>query len=226
MSADLPYSWDEWVPESRLLKLNEAGFAKRRALLDAQAKKGRSTGGSGGAGSPGAGKGGLKDKKKDTKKRGRDAMESVRQLIVELQDADENENNSQESDFMKRPEVKIVIPDVLKLVLVDDWENVTKNNQLVALPRKPNVRELLEEYRQYASASKKQERSAQVFSLPFITTRSILLTTLRTAAPPPSFLKSSLASRFTLTRPSVITSSTDLKEHSTLSKSDKTQRSL
>ncbi|XAO25062.1 hypothetical protein I312_103871 [Cryptococcus bacillisporus CA1280] len=139
-------TWDEWVPESRLLKLNEAGFAKRRALLDAQAKKGRSTGGSGGAGSPGVGKGGLKDKKKDTKKRGRDAMES-------------------ESDFMKRPEVKIVIPDVLKLVLVDDWENVTKNNQLVALPRKPNVRELLEEYRQYASASKKQERSARATAL-------------------------------------------------------------
>ena len=31
---------------------------------------------------------------------------------------------------MKRPEVKIVIPDVLKLQLVDDWENVTKNNQV------------------------------------------------------------------------------------------------
>lgn len=91
MSADLSPSWDEWVPESRLLKLNEAGFAKRRALLDAQAKKGRSAGGSGGAGSPGAGKGSLKDKKKDTKKRGRDAMESVRQLIVALQDTNEKE---------------------------------------------------------------------------------------------------------------------------------------
>jgi hypothetical protein len=31
---------------------------------------------------------------------------------------------------MKRPEVKIVIPDILKLQLVDDWENVTKNNQV------------------------------------------------------------------------------------------------
>lgn len=34
---------------------------------------------------------------------------------------------------MKRPEVKIVIPDVLKLQLVDDWENVTKNNQVRSL---------------------------------------------------------------------------------------------
>jgi hypothetical protein len=31
---------------------------------------------------------------------------------------------------MKRPEVKIVIPDVLKLQLVDDWEYVTKNHQV------------------------------------------------------------------------------------------------
>jgi hypothetical protein len=35
-----------------------------------------------------------------------------------------------ELDYMKRPEVKIVIPDPLKLQLVDDWENVTKNNQV------------------------------------------------------------------------------------------------
>lgn len=94
MYTNLPSSWDEWVPESRLLKLNEAGFAKRRALLDAQAKKGRSTGGSGGSGSPGAGKGGLKDKKKDTKKRGRDAMESVRQLIAVLQVTNKKEKLS------------------------------------------------------------------------------------------------------------------------------------
>lgn len=38
-----------------------------------------------------------------------------------------------ELDYMKRPEVKIVIPDPLKLQLVDDWENVTKNNQVSRL---------------------------------------------------------------------------------------------
>jgi hypothetical protein len=40
-SADNTHRWDEWVPEMRLLKLNEAGFAKRRALLEAQTKKNR-----------------------------------------------------------------------------------------------------------------------------------------------------------------------------------------
>ena len=31
---------------------------------------------------------------------------------------------------MKRMEIRIVIPDVLKGQLVDDWENVTKNQQV------------------------------------------------------------------------------------------------
>lgn len=37
------YSWDEWVPEQRLLKLNDAAFSLRRKLLEAQTKKNRST---------------------------------------------------------------------------------------------------------------------------------------------------------------------------------------
>lgn len=49
-----------------------------------------------------------------------------------------------------------MIPQVLKLQLVDDWENVTKNNQLVTLPRKPNVRNLLDEYRAYVQSTKKE----------------------------------------------------------------------
>jgi mortality factor 4-like protein 1 len=68
---------------------------------------------------------------------------------------------------MKRPEVKIVIPDLLKVKLVDDWEQVTKNNnvselpddrhetavnlvgfgQLVTLPRSPTVQEIVNQYK-------------------------------------------------------------------------------
>jgi mortality factor 4-like protein 1 len=79
--------------------------------------------------------------------------------------------NEQESEYIQKPEVKIVIPDVLKLQLVDDWENVTKNNQasdlhikgrrliiqLVTLPRNPNVRQLLEDYRIHVNSTKKSQ---------------------------------------------------------------------
>lgn len=38
------------------------------------------------------------------------------------------------------------MPDNLKSLLVDDWENVTKNQQVVALPAKCSVNQILEAY--------------------------------------------------------------------------------
>lgn len=139
-------TWDEWVPEQRLLKLNDAGFAKRRQLLEQQTKKNRPAAAS--TSSPVPAK-----KERGVKKEG--GKRKARESAIDT-----------EVDFLKRPEVKIVIPDVLKLQLVDDWENITKNNQLVTLPRKPNVRELLDEYRQYVLSTKKsQDRSARATAL-------------------------------------------------------------
>ena len=68
--------------------------------------------------------------------------------------------------------MKLAVPEPLKVLLVDDWEAVTKNNQvraarlllssgadgagagvqLVGLPRKPNVVELLDEFRAHVLA--------------------------------------------------------------------------
>ncbi|WWC72880.1 uncharacterized protein I206_106844 [Kwoniella pini CBS 10737] len=146
-------TWDEWVPEQRLLKLNEAGFAKRRALLDAQAKKNRPPSVAGSSTASPAPASTAKGKEKGGKKN--DSKKRARESAVDT-----------EAAFLNRPEVKIVIPEVLKLQLVDDWENVTKNNQLVTLPRKPNVRELLEEYRQYVNNTKKgQDRGPRATAL-------------------------------------------------------------
>ncbi|MCQ8205932.1 hypothetical protein NP569_26970, partial [Vibrio parahaemolyticus] len=40
----------------------------------------------------------------------------------------------QEDAFHARPSIKLNVPDNLKAILVDDWENVTKNQQVVPLP--------------------------------------------------------------------------------------------
>jgi hypothetical protein len=52
----------------------------------------------------------------------------------------------QEEAFHAKPSVRLVIPDHLKAMLVDDWENVTKNLQLVPLPAKEPVNKILSDY--------------------------------------------------------------------------------
>jgi mortality factor 4-like protein 1 len=78
---------------------------------------------------------------------------------------------SQEEEYMKRPEIKVWIPDELKVALVDDWEAVTKNQQvqkglacspavcdrlaqLVPLPRDPSVQQILSEFEEYSKTAK------------------------------------------------------------------------
>ena len=60
----------------------------------------------------------------------------------------------QEEQFYARPSVKIPIPDTLKAMLVDDWENVTKNQQLVPLPHTHPVDEILNEYLEHERPSR------------------------------------------------------------------------
>jgi len=67
----------------------------------------------------------------------------------------------EEDDTAKRPEMKLTVPETMKVLLVDDWEAVTKNNQLIGLPREPNVVQLLEEFKTYVLANPKDT----VFSL-------------------------------------------------------------
>lgn len=37
----------------------------------------------------------------------------------------------EEDESSKKPEMKLTIPEILKAKLVDDWEAVTKNNQVL-----------------------------------------------------------------------------------------------
>ncbi|KAH7903000.1 MRG domain-containing protein [Hygrophoropsis aurantiaca] len=51
--------------------------------------------------------------------------------------------------------MKLEVPEVLKVLLVDDWEAVTKNSQLVTLPRSPTVVEILQQFKDYILAQGK-----------------------------------------------------------------------
>ncbi|KAH0584372.1 hypothetical protein H2248_009911 [Termitomyces sp. 'cryptogamus'] len=59
-----------------------------------------------------------------------------------------------EDDSNRKPELKLNLPEILKVILVDDWEAVTKNQQLVTLPRDPTVVALLDEFAAYIVKTK------------------------------------------------------------------------
>lgn len=54
--------------------------------------------------------------------------------------------NSQEESFYARPSIRINVPDHLKNLLVDDWENVTKSLLLVPLPSQAPANYIIDDY--------------------------------------------------------------------------------
>jgi mortality factor 4-like protein 1 len=61
----------------------------------------------------------------------------------------------QEDEFMRRPAVKIFIPDALKSILVDDWEKVTKENKVAPTPAPISVTQFLNEYEESEMAHRR-----------------------------------------------------------------------
>ncbi|GAB0135130.1 DNA repair protein rhp54 [Epichloe bromicola] len=55
-------------------------------------------------------------------------------------------NHRYEDTFHSKPMINLPVPDHIQAMLVDDWENITKNNQLVPLPHPKPVAKILEEY--------------------------------------------------------------------------------
>lgn len=77
-----------------------------------------------------------------------DRIRALNENIVNKSD------NEQEETFHNRPMIKIPIPDYIKSLLVDDWEEVTKNLALVPLPAQKPVNAIIDEY--FAAEKKKR----------------------------------------------------------------------
>ncbi|KAJ5701899.1 Chromatin modification-related protein eaf3 [Penicillium malachiteum] len=132
-------TWDDWVREDRLRKWTDenrelATNIRREAEASLRAKN---------------------SKQPTSKKRATSDRSSVR-------DSEERGNSvpgrgnkraretdiEREDHFHARPSIRIVMPDNLKSLLVDDWERVTKNGTIVKLPAPKPVRDILDEWRE------------------------------------------------------------------------------
>lgn len=134
---------------SRLLKFNEANVALQKSLSankessSSHASKGGSRhqhpssamsslpgGGTGlSVGGPGAGGGGV-SAKEAVGTRGARGKDGGAGTAGRKDGARGTKRAREEDDRGNKPEMKLNLPEILKVMLVDDWENVTKNNQV------------------------------------------------------------------------------------------------
>ena len=123
-------SWDEWVPDTRMLKINEANLQKQKELQQQNplAEKQKRIG----------------VKRKADKRKELEIPSRRRRCRYDLSDS-----ATRESSPAQRPEIKIVFTDEQKKWLVDDWDLVTRQKQLVQVPKETSVRDILAQYQQH-----------------------------------------------------------------------------
>lgn len=69
------------------------------------------------------------------------------------------QSSKQEEEFVRRPAVRILMPDSLKSILVDDWEKVTKEQKLAQVPSPTPASQFLNDYYS-AEANTREPNSA------------------------------------------------------------------
>ncbi|KIV98113.1 hypothetical protein, variant [Exophiala mesophila] len=134
-------TWDDWVPQDRLRKLTDdnrelANNLRREVLAQTASKappKTTSKSRRGQGSEFGSGRG--SEERSSAPITGGRGSKRARDNDIEKED-----------NYYNRPSIRISIPDHLKSLLVDDWENVTKSLLLVPLPSKAPANYILDEY--------------------------------------------------------------------------------
>jgi len=161
-------NWDEWVPESRVLKFNETNLqkqkelhkaqkaepkskrAKKRSILGKEPDSNRETGNESRSSTP------ISHEKLGGKS-GSAAPSSMSESASDVPKRKRNKTDpsvESEEKFLTKVEVKIKLPDDLKPVLVDDWDMINVQQKVYKLPAKTTIEAVLADYLKQKNSGK------------------------------------------------------------------------
>ncbi|KAF4507197.1 hypothetical protein G6O67_005860 [Ophiocordyceps sinensis] len=144
-------TWDDWVLADRIRPFDDE-HKELAAQLHAQAKINQQKN--------------SKQPKKNPKSGGESARGSEERGSAAAQGGARGGRRGkdweleQDDAFHSKPMINIPVPDHVQAMLVDDWENITKNNQLVPLPHPKPVSQILESYLAYEKPHREEGSSS------------------------------------------------------------------